>query len=106
MPNKLSGYAALLQALEALPNKRLIRGSYWDGADGCALGSCVRRAAQSADLNAIQPHYCQLARRLFGLGFRDVDRVMQVNDWLEDSPEERYARVLEWLRAEVNKEHP
>lgn len=105
------GYQKALERLEALEDKRLAYGHYYDKEDGCfcALGALARSAArrlkvftQGASIH--QPDaWSRLGKRLEALGLTpdEARRLQRVNDCYNGTPEGRYEYVLGWLRYEI-----
>lgn len=113
------GKAALKEleaALLALPAKRLIESNVCDGSDVCAIGSIALkreidagkdREAALSDLAGkwggedwYDPYDLAPA---FGIAKTVAFRTVEANDEIcqDDTPEERYANVLDWVRRKI-----
>lgn len=104
----------VIEALEGLANKRLIRGTLWDQDEncGCLVGSIapievVETCGDSMVIGTGNPRWLfasLVAKRWaeeFGLLAEDIDYLQKMNDLLEElTPEERYLEVLRQLRDE------
>lgn len=90
----------LLEALDALPEKRLIADELQDGFGGvCAIGSVgLKRKLDMSQLDV--QDYSRLAD-VFGIAKSLVREIEFVNDdghtWRHSSPEERFTRVRKWV---------
>lgn len=93
----------LSEALEALPNKRLIEGELERDGEVCAIGSVgVRRGIEMRKLDMDDT-------RAIGKAFRIppalVAEIESTNDddfsYRHETPEQRYERVLKWVREQI-----
>lgn len=89
----------LLAALDAMPQKRLIRDQLVDGDDVCLLGAGAK-VRDVKDIAKIDPEdHAALASR-FDVAACLIKEIEDVNDgsgWRNETPEKRYERVREWL---------
>lgn len=89
----------LMEALDAMPEKRLIAGEYWNG-EACALG--VLGAKRGIDPITVDPDdYARLAR-MFGVAYQLIQEIEYENDdavpyWIAESPETRWRRMRHWV---------
>ena len=94
-------FAELVQALEALPEKRLIQHSLQEGAEVCALGALgLKRGTPMAGLDPEDP---EQVGKAFGISSMLAQEVVYMNDEQQErqTPEERWARMLDWARSEL-----
>jgi hypothetical protein len=95
-------FRALVAALDAMPEKRLVTGDL-ENEEGavCALG-CLGKA-RGVDLSSVDTYdYDQLAE-LFNIAPQLAQEVMYVNDegvW-GDSPEKRWSDVRAWAARQI-----
>lgn len=104
----------LESALLALPQPRLLEGKFCDGTEVCALGAlALKRQVQSGvalpeALSEIHRRFeywdeeCDPARfaaEALKLTYSVAFQVMSKNESLGTTPEERYQKVLEWVRS-------
>jgi hypothetical protein len=86
----------LIDALDALPDKRLISRELQEGEHVCAIGSVgVRRGI---DLSKLDPHDGETLSAVFGIAEPLVREIEFMNDeavW-QETPEERWRRMREW----------
>lgn len=94
----------MLGALDALPQKRLIRedlqDEYEDGAV-CALGAVGR--SRGLDMGGVDPDDHETVAKFFGIPHAMACEIMWMNDehWWRITPEERFARVREWVAGKI-----
>ncbi len=88
----------LLAALDALPNKRLIKDDLQNTeGEVCALGSLGIRRGMELDL--IDPTDYEHVARAFGIAealAREIEYENDEGEWSE-TPEERFTRVRAWV---------
>jgi hypothetical protein len=109
-------YAKALERLESWPSKRLIVDRYALRGECCAIGVAVPETREMGDANACSdPTVDDLVafddgewRLSFGadcgMTLGEAASLQRVNDEPGDggeTPEQRYARVLAWLRAKA-----
>lgn len=111
------GQAALLEleaALLALPQKRLIYGHLFTNGEVCALGAlALHQGVQilqfpavldDPDYDEAEPDSVDWAKAHLDLTYTLAWEVMYANDDLApNSPEERYAYMLRWVRSKLVK---
>jgi hypothetical protein len=95
----------MLAALDAMPEKRLIRDELID-ADGavCAVGAVGK--ARGCDMTAVDPHDYHSVAGLFGVSRALVQEIEYENDegagyWREETPEQRFSRVRRWVGGKI-----
>jgi len=79
-------YKQLMQALDDLPEKELITGSFFDGACFCAVGA-MRRLAKKE--NRDPPP-----------GNIHTAKTITVNDEFKGTNEERFTHVYDWAKSQ------
>lgn len=93
----------LLTALDALPEKRLIRGDLQDPYDSncvCSLGAVGR--ARGMDMERIDPEDHEKVAGYFGIAHALACEIMYENDWhLRETPEARFIRMRAWIVREI-----
>lgn len=103
----------LLATLDAMPEKRLIKGKLIDGDEVCALGSVYRARGFELD-HKVDPtgdeygdHHEPLAKRL-GIARSLVAFIEHINDddynWRDETPEECWQRVRQWVAKQIKAE--
>lgn len=92
----------MLAALDALPEKRLIRELLQDR-DGavCALGAVGR--GRGLDMQGVDEEDHERVARFFKIPHALACEVMWINDdeWFRVTPEERFAKVREWIESQI-----
>lgn len=103
-------FRALVEALDAMPEKRLVEGKLQtDDGSVCALG-CLGKA-KGIDLSSIdledtepEPLGAQLGT-LFDIAPQLAQEVMFVNDeWYSKTPEDRWLKVRKWAAEQIRVE--
>ena len=120
----------LLAALDAMPEKRLEREVFDDGAipagdavvDGgvCALGALCRQ--KGLDVTGLDPEDSEAAEWLAGkldVAHQLTREIIYMNDeagrhrfdpktneWVRETPEERWQRMRDWVAAQIKDEAP
>lgn len=93
----------MLEALDAMPNKRLIAHELRQGDEVCAIG-CVG-ARRGIDLEALDPENYGDIANTFGIAKPLVQQIEYENDdpfaWREISPEQRWQKVRDWVTAQI-----
>jgi hypothetical protein len=98
-----------LAALDALPEKRLIREDlqapvtgmpFRSRSDVCALGAVGR--ARGVDMSPIDPYDTETVAGTFGIANAMACEIVDVNDsYHRETPEARFARVREWVERQI-----
>lgn len=88
----------LIEALDAMPNKRLIAKVLRSDGEVCAIGSVGAR--RGIDLEALDPHDHDGLASVFGIAHQLVQEIEYMNDdecfGEGASPEERWKRMRAW----------
>lgn len=97
----------MLEALDALPQKRLISGELKDGEGSvCALGSVGLR--RGLDMDPIDITDREQVAESFGIAEAMAAEIMFVNDdefsYWNVTPEKRYERVRAWVVEHLKKD--
>lgn len=98
-------FKALVEALDAMPDKRLIRGDLQDETGCvCTLGALARhRGLDPLDLDTYD--YDDMGKR-FNAAHQLMQEVMFENDdaWGRQGPEERWGRMRKWAAEQIHAE--
>ena len=95
----------LLEALDALPEKRLIAGELEEDGAFCALGAVGHQ--RGIDMQNLDPYDCERVAGEFGIANAMACEIMWVNDemyYANDTPEKRFERVRNWAVENLSKE--
>lgn len=95
----------LADALDVMPEKRLIKDEFWNG-EACALG--VLGSKRGIDPITIDPDDYQRLASLFGVAHQLIQEVEYENDeglayWVDEAPEARWRRMREWVRQNLKE---
>lgn len=100
------GQAFLLEmwrAMQALPAHKLTRDEFVNEYDGtvCALGSVGK--ARGLDMSNIDIEDYEAIAAAFGIPHQLAQEIMFMNDeaWWRISPEERFAKIKEWIEGHL-----
>ena len=89
----------LIDALDAMPEKRLIAGDLRRGDEVCALGAIgVKRGI---DLEQLDPYDYDTLSNVFGVGHQLVQEIEWINDEYGHAPEHRWQTVREWAEKNI-----
>lgn len=91
----------MLQALEALPEKKLVEGLLDHNGSVCALGAVFKQ--RQIDVTNIDPDDSSTVASKLGIAESMAREIVYWNDewcWNETN-EERYARMVRWVRGEI-----
>lgn len=91
----------MLAALDAMPEKRLIRHELENGGGVCALGAVGR--ARGIDQTTLDPENQRQIAEAFGIARAMTCEIVFENDevgW-QETPEQRWMRVRAWVAAQV-----
>jgi hypothetical protein len=86
----------LVEALDALPGKRLIAHDLEHAGNVCAIGSVGQK--RGVDMGVLDPHDSEHLATVFGIADQLVREIEFMNDeggWNE-TPEQRWARMRAW----------
>ena len=90
----------LLEALDQMPEKRLIRNNMRDQS-GCVCTLGAIGAKRGLDLDSIDPHDYEQLSRTFGIAHQLAQEIMFLNDDVNDTPEHRWQRMRNWVVANL-----
>ena len=102
------GRALLLElaaALDAMPEKALIANELEANGGYCALGALGAR--RGLDMKDVDPEDAEAVARMFKIAPSLAREIVWVNDeevpyWTNETPEQRWLRVREWVRNALN----
>lgn len=92
----------LAEALDSLPEKKLIEGDLERGGAVCAIGAVGR--VRGVDMNSIDPEDSEKVAGVFGIAPTLAREVVYVNDECgrrEETEEERFIRVRKWVQSRI-----
>lgn len=86
----------LIDALDALPEKLLIKDELQEGGMVCAIGSVGAR--RGVDMSALDPHDPETLSGVFGIAEQLVREIEFMNDeaYWGETPEHRWMRMRAW----------
>lgn len=92
----------LLESLDAMPDKRLIRNELRKDGEMCTLG--VLGAKRGMNLEAIDPEDHEIVASEFGVAHQLVREIEFENDEQcdRDTPEERWKHMRAWVAGQLN----
>ncbi len=90
----------MLAALDALPEKRLIKEELQVDGEVCAIGAVGR--ARGIDMVNIDAHDRDMVASAFGIPYTLACEIAYENDegngyWSKETPEQRFTRVRTWI---------
>jgi hypothetical protein len=91
----------LVEALDALPEKRLIANDLENGGSVCAIGSVGLK--RGIDMSVLDPEDPEPIAAVFGIASQLVREIEWMNDeaWYCDTPENRWSRMREWAVSNI-----
>jgi hypothetical protein len=98
----------MLAALDALPEKKLIRHELVQ-ADGCVCALGAIGKARGMDMSHIDPEDREFVAGAFNVARAMAFEIMYENDeggasyWREETPEQRFERMRRWIVAEIRE---
>lgn len=95
-------FKELLEALENMPNKRLISDSLVEDGEFCTLG--VLGNKRGINIENLDPEDSETVANTFKIADALAREVVFINDEYgncDETPEERYCRVIEWVRKQI-----
>lgn len=95
----------LRDALDAMPNKRLIAGDLESHGEVCALGAVGKK--RGIDVSRLDPEDSYTVARLFDIADALAREVVYINDEegpLRETPEHRWQRVRRWVDSRLEGE--
>lgn len=97
----------MLAAMDALPERKLIRDSLIepDGAV-CAIGAVGK--ARGVDMSGIDPDDYERVAAAFGISTPLAQEIMWINDdaFWRDTPEVRFEKMRKWIDSGIRKPKP
>lgn len=97
----------MLAALDAIPDKKLIGGSFESGGNVCALGAvCAARGVEPPDVYYGEDSLSAEAADTLGIAHALAAEVMEENDngiwnhW-QETPEHRWTRMRVWVAKQI-----
>lgn len=93
----------LLQALDEMPNKRLIRESLANDGEFCALGALGHK--KYIDMEPLDPEDPDQVASVFGISSMLVQEIVYKNDetYYRETPENRWIKMREWVKQQIVK---
>ena len=93
----------LLDALDAMPEKKLIRDELEDECGGvCAIGALGK--ARNIDMSEVDPYDTERLGVIFNISRQLAAEVVNENDEWRLVPEARWAHMREWVASHIMKE--
>lgn len=91
----------MLAALDALPEKKLIRDELEAEGAVCAIGAVGQ--ARGLDMKGVDPTNSDRVADLFGIADALAREIVYTNDELfwKETPEQRFAAMRDWIRSEI-----
>jgi hypothetical protein len=97
----------MLQALDSLPEHKLIAGDLEAHGEVCAIGAVGK--ARGVDMSKLDPNDIERVAAVFGIGESLVCEIVFENDeagYYSDTPERRYMRVRSWVESQIRAGTP
>lgn len=101
----------LIEALDAMPEKRLFAEYLEYGGEVCAIGSVGRK--RGLDMSGMDSHDAVAVAKVFGIAECMVREITYENDetggsyWVTDeAPEKRWQRMRDWAERHLKPETP
>lgn len=98
-------FVALVEALDAMPEKRLIKDEIQDD-DGCFCAFGALAQHKGLDPSEIDPHEHHVMGQLFNIAHQLAQEVMFENDEAgsyRETPEQRWSRMRQWAQSNIKK---
>lgn len=94
----------LAAALDAMPDKKLIKHELVKDGSYCTLG--VLGAARGLDVGSIDPHHPESVGKAFDIAPQLAQEIVFENDEQYDhcTPEERWQKMRNWVDSQIIKE--
>jgi hypothetical protein len=91
----------LLQALDEMPEKRLIVDALESSGEVCAIGALGR--SRGVKMDDLDPHEPEAVAKSFGISTMLAQEVVYENDerHYRQTPEERWIRMREWVQSHI-----
>lgn len=92
----------MLEAMAALPEKRLIDYDLQRNGEFCAIGAVGK--ARGIDMSKIDVEDRDTIAGIFGIAMPLVAEIVYMNDevmWKNETPEQRFERMRRWIESEL-----
>lgn len=92
----------LIDALEVMPEKRLIRHELKGATGVCAIGALGEK--RGIDMTKLDPEDYNAVSDAFGVARQIAQEIVWENDensWNNETPEARWIRMMAWARAQL-----
>lgn len=91
----------LIEALDAMPEKRLITGELRKDGEVCALGALGSK--RGMNLESLDPEDYEIVGTEFGIAHQLAQEIVYINDeaYKYRTPEERWRKVREWAKRHL-----
>lgn len=97
----------LRDALDAMPDKRLIADSLQAEGEFCTIG--VVGAKRGVDMAALDPDDREAVGEAFGISPAMASEIVFMNDegsWQAETPEQRWVRMRDWVESNIQQVTP
>jgi hypothetical protein len=94
----------MLAALDAMPERLLIKGELEESGQVCALASVGM--ARGVDMSQVDPYDRETVAGTFGISDALAAEIMYENDEMsgyKETPEQRFVRVRRWVTAHIRE---
>lgn len=94
----------LRDALDAMPDKRLIADSLQAEGEFCTIG--VLGAKRGVDMAALDPDDREAVGEAFGISPAMASEIVFMNDegsWQTETPEQRWVRMRKWVDSNIQQ---
>lgn len=92
----------LIKALDALPEKKLIKGELEQDGEVCAIGAVG--VAEGVNMEDLDPYDPASVSARFDISEALAREITCINDEYESDPEKRFAFVRKWAERNLKKE--
>jgi hypothetical protein len=94
----------MLTALDAMPDKRLVKNELDQSGQVCAIGSVGK--ARGLDMSGIDPEDRETVANVFGISPAMAAEIVYENDegvgyWTDETPERRFERMRAWVASKI-----
>ena len=99
--------AELRDALDAMPDKRLIADSFQAEGEFCTIG--VLGAKRGVDMAVLDPDDREAVGEAFGISPAMASEIVFMNDegsWQTETPEQRWVRMRKWVDSNIQQVTP
>ncbi len=97
----------LRDALDAMPDKRLIADSLQAEGEFCTIG--VVGAKRGVDMTSLDPDDREAVGEAFGISPAMASEIVFMNDegsWQKETPEQRWVRMRKWVESNIKQVTP